>query len=56
MRRAWKRAIAPGVGGRAGGQLLQARHTPVWLHVYKELDARNRAEGYTTALRISHSF
>ncbi|MFQ6556323.1 transporter [Pseudomonas sp. Lb2C1-1] len=29
---------------------------PVWLHVYKELDARNRAEGYTTALRISHSF
>jgi hypothetical protein len=29
---------------------------PVWLHVYKEFDARNRAEGYTTALRISHSF
>ncbi|AKJ99964.1 MULTISPECIES: SphA family protein [Pseudomonas] len=29
---------------------------PVWLHVYKELDARNRAEGYTAALRISQSF
>ncbi|MBT2339926.1 MULTISPECIES: SphA family protein [Pseudomonas] len=29
---------------------------PVWLHVYKEFDARNRAEGYTAALRISQSF
>ncbi|MCD5993483.1 transporter [Pseudomonas sp. CDFA 602] len=29
---------------------------PVSLHVYKEFDARNRAEGYTAALRISHSF
>ncbi len=29
---------------------------PVWLHLYKEFDARNRAEGYTVALRVSHSF
>jgi hypothetical protein len=29
---------------------------PVWLHVYKEHDASNRAEGYTMALRISQSF
>ncbi|MCQ9425505.1 transporter [Pseudomonas sp. LJDD11] len=29
---------------------------PVWLHAYKEFDARNRAEGYTVALRIAHSF
>jgi hypothetical protein len=29
---------------------------PVWLHVYKEHDASNRAEGYTVALRISQSF
>jgi len=29
---------------------------PVWLHAYKETDARNRAEGYTVALRISQSF
>ncbi|KQQ56051.1 hypothetical protein ASF84_12180 [Pseudomonas sp. Leaf127] len=29
---------------------------PIWLHAYKEFDARNRAEGYTVGLRISHSF
>lgn len=29
---------------------------PFWLHVYKETGARNRAEGYTVALRISQSF
>lgn len=29
---------------------------PVWLHAYKEFDGRNRAEGYTVALRIAHSF
>lgn len=29
---------------------------PIWLHAYKETDARNRAEGYTVALRISQSF
>ena len=29
---------------------------PVWLHVYKEHDAVNRAEGYTVALRVSQSF
>ena len=29
---------------------------PLWLHAYKEFDARNRAQGYTVALRISHSF
>jgi hypothetical protein len=29
---------------------------PVWLHVYKEFGARNRAEGYTAALRLAASF
>lgn len=29
---------------------------PVWVHLYKESDARNRAEGYTLAVRLSHSF
>ena len=29
---------------------------PMWLHVYKEFDARNRAEGYTVALRVGYSF
>ncbi|KGS15339.1 MULTISPECIES: transporter [Pseudomonas syringae group] len=29
---------------------------PVWLHAYKEFDARNRAEGYTVALRTGISF
>lgn len=29
---------------------------PFWLHAYKETGARNRAEGYTVALRISQSF
>ncbi|MBD8495421.1 transporter [Pseudomonas syringae] len=29
---------------------------PIWLHAYKEFDARHRAEGYTVGLRISHSF
>ncbi|KRP59977.1 SphA family protein [Pseudomonas trivialis] len=29
---------------------------PLWLHLYKEFDARNRAEGYTVALRVSHRF
>ncbi len=29
---------------------------PIWLHAYKETDARNRAEGYTVALRISQRF
>lgn len=29
---------------------------PVWLHAYKEFDARNRPEGYAFALRISQSF
>lgn len=29
---------------------------PVWLHAYKEYGARNRAEGYTVALRVAHSF
>ncbi|WP_045163117.1 SphA family protein [Stutzerimonas stutzeri] len=29
---------------------------PVWLHAYKEFGARNKPEGYTVALRFSHSF
>lgn len=29
---------------------------PVWLHAYKEFGARNRTEGHTIALRVSHSF
>jgi hypothetical protein len=29
---------------------------PIWLHAYKEFDARNRAEGYTVALRTGISF
>ena len=29
---------------------------PVWVHLYKEVDARNRAEGYAFAVRLSHSF
>ena len=29
---------------------------PIWLHAYRETAARNRAEGYTVALRISQSF
>ncbi|BBP59458.1 hypothetical protein PHLH4_30480 [Pseudomonas sp. St316] len=29
---------------------------PVWFHVYKEFDAENRAQGYTAAIRLSHSF
>jgi hypothetical protein len=29
---------------------------PVWLHVYKEFDARNRSEGYSIGLRIAQSF
>ena len=29
---------------------------PLWLHLYKEFDAHNRAEGYTAALRVSYSF
>lgn len=29
---------------------------PVWLHLYKEQGASNRAEGYTVALRVSQSF
>lgn len=28
----------------------------IWLHAYKEFEARNRAEGYTVALRIGASF
>ncbi|PPC74530.1 hypothetical protein C4K68_24720 [Pokkaliibacter plantistimulans] len=28
----------------------------VWLHAYKEFDVRNRAEGYTLALRVAQSF
>lgn len=28
----------------------------VWLHAYKEFETRNRAEGYTIALRIAKSF
>ncbi|MGR4070127.1 SphA family protein [Billgrantia sp. C5P2] len=28
----------------------------VWLHAYKEFEARNRAEGYTVALRIGKTF
>jgi len=26
------------------------------VHLYKEVDARNRAEGYAFAVRLSHSF
>ncbi len=29
---------------------------PVWVHAYKEFDARNRAEGYTVAIRTGISF
>ncbi|UFH48312.1 SphA family protein [Pseudomonas sp. KNUC1026] len=29
---------------------------PVWFHLYKEFDSRNRAQGYAVALRVSHSF
>jgi hypothetical protein len=29
---------------------------PIWLHAYKEFDTRNRAEGYTVALRMGVSF
>ena len=29
---------------------------PVWVHLYKDSDARNRAEGYTLSVRLSHSF
>ena len=29
---------------------------PIWFHIYKEFGARNRTEGQTVALRISHSF
>ncbi|MGZ0714775.1 SphA family protein [Pseudomonas palleroniana] len=43
-------AVGPAVSYMAPGL------PPLWLHVYKEFDARNRAEGYTVALRISHSF
>ncbi|KUM43282.1 hypothetical protein AR540_05935 [Pseudomonas sp. EpS/L25] len=28
----------------------------IWLHAYKEFDARNRAEGYTVALKLGVSF
>ncbi|WP_417504894.1 SphA family protein [Marinomonas gallaica] len=28
----------------------------VWLHAYKEFDAKNRAEGYNLAVRVAHSF
>lgn len=35
---------------------LKPGRPPVWIHAYKEFDARNRTEGYAVAVRFSHSF
>lgn len=43
-------AIGPAVS------FFQPGLPPVWVHAYKEFDARSRTEGYAVAVRFSHSF
>ncbi|WNW10030.1 transporter [Pseudomonas sp. DTU_2021_1001937_2_SI_NGA_ILE_001] len=43
-------AVGPALG------FVQPGLPAVWLHAYKEFEARNRAEGYAVALRVGVSF